>query len=138
MASLEMTAQKAFPETTQSELRIKYQGVLLVIVQGSSATDSQLDDFLVHDGNERICAIADCGQRFKRRDRARDHIRVHIEDRPYICGGQCGKLEWLVPTCSSYTSPLMVNDPMNSLARFHAVSGLNTHKGKCEFNCLRW
>jgi len=94
MAVLETTAQKAFPGTTQPELRIKFLDVLLVIAQGSSATDCQLDDFLTQDGNERICAIADCGQRFKRRDRSRDHIRVHLDYRPYICDGQCGKPDW--------------------------------------------
>ena len=87
-------AQNAFPGTTQSELRGNFLDVLLVIAQGLSATDSQLDSFLMHNGNERICAIADCGQRFKRRDRSRDHIRMHLDDRPYVCDGQCGKPKW--------------------------------------------
>jgi hypothetical protein len=89
-----MTAQKAFPGPAQSELCVNFLDVLLVTTQGFSATDSQLDNFLVHDRNERICAIADCGQRFKRRDRSRDHIRVHLADRPYVCDGQCGKPGW--------------------------------------------
>ena len=92
--TLEEKAQKAFPRTTQSELRVKFLDVLLVIAHGISATDTQLDDFLVHDANGRICAITDCAQRFSRRDRSRDHIRVHLDDRPYVCDGQCGKPGW--------------------------------------------
>ena len=93
-ATLEEGAQKAFPGATQSELRAKFLDVLLEIAHGISATDSQLDDFLVQDANGRTCVITDCGQRFKRRDRSRDHIRVHLDDRAYICNGQCGKPGW--------------------------------------------
>ncbi len=93
-ANLETTATKAFPGTTQSELRVKFLDALLVIAHGLSATDSQLDNFLIHDADGRICAITDCGQRFKRRDRSRDHIRAHLDDRRYICDGQCGKPGW--------------------------------------------
>jgi len=93
-ANLEMAAQEAFPGTAQSELRVNFLDVLLAIAQGFSATNKQLDKFLVHTKNERICAIANCGQRFKRRDRSRDHIRVHLDDRPYACDGECGKPGW--------------------------------------------
>ena len=93
-AKLETTATNAFPGAAQFELRVKFLDVLLVIEHGFSATDSQLDNFLIHDANGRICAITNCGQRFKRRDRSRDHIRAHLEDRPYVCDGQCGKPGW--------------------------------------------
>src|SRR5258706_10446530 len=93
-ANLEATATKAFPGTTQAELRVKFLDVLLVIANGHSATDSQLDDFLIHDANRRICAITDCGQIFKRRDKSRVHIRAHLDDRPYVCYGQCGEPVW--------------------------------------------
>jgi hypothetical protein len=93
-AMLEMAAQKAFPEATQSELRLKFLDALIAIAQGSPATDDQLDDFLVRSGNERICTLAGCGQRFKRRDRGRDHVRKHLDYRPYACDGRCGKPGW--------------------------------------------
>ena len=93
-AMLETTARKAFPAVTQSDLRLKFLDILLLIAQGSSAPDSQLDSFLVRNGNGRSCTVGDCGQTFKRRDRARDHIRVHLDYRPYACDGQCGKAEW--------------------------------------------
>jgi hypothetical protein len=94
MATLETAAQKAFPGAIQFELRAKFLDTLFAIAQGFPVTDSQLDDFLARHGNERICTVADCGQRFKRRDRSRDHIRVHLDHRPYTCGGQCGKPGW--------------------------------------------
>ena len=105
-AVLETTAQKAFPGGTQSELRREFLSALLIIAKGSSATDSQLDNFLVRNGEERICIVADCGQRFKRRDRSRDHIRMHLDYRPYGCDGQCGKPKWCVLMYSS-ASPLI-------------------------------
>lgn len=95
-AALKTTAQTAFPGATQSELRGEFLNALLIIAQGSSVTDSQLDNFLVHEGNERICIVAECGQRFKRRDRSRDHIRMHLDYRPFACDGQCGKPGWCV------------------------------------------
>ena len=136
-ADLETTAQKAFPGASQSELRREFLNVLLIIAQGSLATDGQLDNFLVRDSNERICIVADCGQRFKRQDRSRDHIRVHLDYRPYGCDGQCGKPEWCVWLYSS-ANPLILSDPMNSRAHFHAASALSTHQGQREFKCPRW
>lgn len=94
MAMLETRAQKAFPGAAQSGLRRECLSVLLAIAQGSSVTNNQLDSFLARDNHERICAVADCGQRFKRRDRSRDHIRVHLDYRPYGCDGRCGKPGW--------------------------------------------
>ena len=89
-----IAAEAAFPEAELSNLRYCYTNMLCCIREGQVVPTELLDGLLVRQPKYRQCPFKGCGKQFKRRDRARSHIRKHLDDRAFTCGGECGDPNW--------------------------------------------
>lgn len=89
-----IAAEAAFPDTNQSNLRNCYTRILCCLREGEAVLPDLLDGLLVRQPKCRQCPFKGCGKSFKRRDRARAHIRKHLDDRAFACCGECGETNW--------------------------------------------
>ena len=89
-----IAAEAAFPEANQSNFRDCYTRALGRLREGEAVLPDLLDGLLVRQPKYRQCPFRGCGKHFKRRDRARSHIRKHLDDRAYTCCGDCGDTKW--------------------------------------------
>jgi hypothetical protein len=91
-----IAAEAAFPEVDQSNFRHCYTRILCRLREGGAVSPELLDGLLVRQPKCRQCPFKGCGKHFKRRDRARSHIRKHLDDRAFACDGECGIQNWWV------------------------------------------
>ncbi len=89
-----IAAEAAFPEAELSNLRNCYTRILSCLREGEAVLPDMLDGLLVRQSKYRLCPFKGCGKQFKRRDRARSHIRKHLDDRAFSCCGGCGVTNW--------------------------------------------
>ena len=89
-----IAAEAAFPEAELSNLRCCYTRILRCLREGEAVLPDLLDGLLVLQSKYRQCPFKGCGKQFKRRDRARSHIRKHLDDRAFTCCGECGDTSW--------------------------------------------
>jgi hypothetical protein len=89
-----IAAEAAFPEANQSNFRYCYTRILCHLREGEAVLPDLLDGLLVRQPKSRQCPFKGCGKLFKRRDRARSHIRKHLDDRAFTCCGECGDTNW--------------------------------------------
>jgi hypothetical protein len=87
-------AEVAFPDADQSTFRNCYTRIICHLREGGAVLPELLDGLMVRQPKYRQCPFKGCGKHFKRRDRARAHIRKHLEDRPFACYGGCGDPNW--------------------------------------------
>lgn len=87
-------AEAAFPDADQSNLRHCYTRLLCRIREREAVLPELLDGLLGGEPKSRQCTLKGCGKHFRRRDRARAHIRKHLDDRAFTCDGECGDTNW--------------------------------------------
>jgi len=87
-------AEAAFPDADQSSFRDSYTRILCRLREGEDVSPELLDGLLVRQPKYRKCPFKECRKQFKRRDRARSHIRKHLDDRAFACDGECGDTNW--------------------------------------------
>jgi hypothetical protein len=89
-----IAAEAAFPDADQSTFRDCYTRIICRLREGGPVLPEQLDDLLVRQSKCRQCPFRDCGKQFNRRDRARAHVRKHLNNRTFACDGECGDSNW--------------------------------------------
>jgi hypothetical protein len=89
-----IAAEAAFPGAEQSTFRDCYTRILCHLSDGEAVSPELLDGLLIHQAEYRQCPFKGCGKHFKRRDRARSHIRKHLGNRVFACYGECGDPTW--------------------------------------------
>ena len=89
-----IAAEAAFPGTGQSTFRYSYIEILSRLREGEAVPPEWLDNLLIRQPERRQCPFKDCGKQFRRRDRARAHIRKHLDNRAFACDGECGDSNW--------------------------------------------
>lgn len=77
----------------------------------SSPTDvpSARDTAVLSTDGSFVCSL--CGEEFQRRQRLETHVNMHRNEKPYVCDGSCGDMNWYLihlPVISSLLANLQL------------------------------